>query len=211
MPRENLNKLTDDQLVELLHAGNLMAFNEIYSRYWKKLYAYAHNILCDDTLVEDGLQEVFTNVWVKRSESEIENLKAYLFQSVKNNAITKLRKARFTSFQEQIIENLSSTLRADVHLVNEDLHNAIDLAVNSLPERRRKIFCMSRFEHLSIKEIAEKLNISHRTVENQLSLAMKQIKVSLNDELHLILVTALILSADELKADFLNIIPLLSN
>lgn len=191
--RKNFDQLTDDQLGELLSAGNLLAFNEIYSRYWKKLYAYAHNILCDDTLVEDSLQEVFTNIWVKRSETKIENLKAYLFQSVKNNAITKLRKTRFTSFQEQVIENLSSTLRADVHVINEDLHNAIDLAMISLPERRRKIFCMSRFEHLSIKEIAEKLNISHRTVENQLSLATKQIKVSLSDELHVILVLALIL------------------
>lgn len=156
-----------------------MAFNQVYERYWKRLYAYAFNILRDKGLTQDALHEVFTSIWIKKNSLEVNNLKSYLFNAVRNSAISTLRKERFTELHETIIENLTNPSEAEQNLDYNDLKSKINKAVEDLPAICRTVFYLSRFHNYSISEIATQLNISKRTVENNLTIALKHLRSNL--------------------------------
>ena len=175
----HLQELTDTQLLSLINEGNQLAFNQIYFRYWKRLYAYGFNILNDKGLTQDALHEVFTVIWTKREQLEIGNLKNYLFNAVRNNAISTLRKERFTELHHGILQNLKGSSEAEQNFDLNDLKSTINIAVQDLPKICRTIFYLSRFHDYSVSEIATQLNISKRTVENNLSIALKHLRGSL--------------------------------
>ena len=187
MNKTTIDKLEDDQLIAYVQEGNKLAFDELYNRHWKKLFNFTFNIMHDASLTEDVLQEVFVKVWINREKSTIGNIKPYLFNACRNNAISKIRKAKWTSVHEEVLETLSLKPDIELKLNADDLKQEIDKATETLPKRCREIFYMSRFEHLSIQEISENLNISHRTVENQLSIALKHIRPYISNTLLLAL------------------------
>ena len=176
MEQGDFNKLSDYQFLSLIKQGNQMAFNYFYDKYWKGLFAYAYNILNEKELAEDVLHEVFTRIWINKETIEISNLQNYLFVSVRNKSISLLNKARFTELDESIINNLSLSPEVESNLDYQDLKTTIEDAAMNLPERCRDIFFMSRYQNYSNAEIASHFDISHRTVENQLSIALKHIR-----------------------------------
>ncbi|MEN7551688.1 RNA polymerase sigma-70 factor [Rapidithrix thailandica] len=176
MGQDKLNKLSDDQLLALIKEGNRLAFDHVYNRYWKKLFAYAFNILNEKVLVEDALHEVFTRIWLNKDSIEIANLQNYLFVSVRNKSISLLSKVKFTEFDEHIMDTLSLSPEGEDHLNYQDLKATIEDIAKELPNRCREIFFMSRYKGYSNAEIARHFQISHRTVENQLSIALKHIR-----------------------------------
>ena len=176
-----LNKEPDEVLVSRVQNGDQAAFQCLYERYWKKLYQYSCNILRDEVLCEDVLQEVFINFWNKRQEVSISNLNAYLITSVKNRSINSLKKITFTELHNDIISGLSVAPDATENLYEEALRKTIMDSIKVLPKRCREIFVLSRFEHMSIDEIATKYNISKRTVENQLHIALKHLRNNLDE------------------------------
>ena len=179
MNQDKLHKLSEERLLSFLKEGNQLAFNQIYYRYWEKLYAYTYNILNEKELAEDAIHEVFTWLWFNREKLQITHLKSYLFMAVRNKAINMLDKAKFSAYDEHIMEELFLTTEGEDNLSYQDLKKTIQIAANDLPERCRDIFYKSRFEHLSNKEIAAHYNISNRTVENQLSTALKHLRKAL--------------------------------
>lgn len=191
MNASGINKLEDNQLASLLQQGNRHDFNEIYNRFWKLLFNYTFNILQDTQLTEDVLHEVFLKIWINRQTSNIQNMKAYLINASRNNAISKIRQAKWTNLQEETIKRLSGEPDIELQLDEADLRKEIDQATAALPKRCREIFYMSRFEHLSIQEIADKLNVSHRTVENQISTALKHIRRTIPNSLYCVLLVAM--------------------
>ncbi|MBU3027031.1 RNA polymerase sigma-70 factor [Zobellia galactanivorans] len=176
MDKNTLDKLSDNRLLLLMKEDNLLAFTQIYNRYWKRLFVYTYNILKDEGYVEDTLQEVFITIWTKRGEIQIQNLKGYLFNAVRNKAISKIRKEKLSFAEESIISNLSIPNTIELALEREDLEKTIERALNDLPRRCRAIFYMSRYEEYSITQIANHFKISHRTVENQLHRALKHLR-----------------------------------
>ncbi|QDH81163.1 RNA polymerase sigma-70 factor [Echinicola soli] len=176
---EQPEKNIDKQLVSLLKQGNHLAFQQIYERHWEQLYQSVHNVLHDQALTEDVLHEVFTDLWWRRENWEIRNLKQYLARAVRNGALLKLRNNRWVSISPQFLTGLSTEPEVELDLDHRELSTVIETAINDLPERCRIIFQMSRFEHYSIPEIAQHFNISHRTVENQLHRALKYLKTIL--------------------------------
>lgn len=184
----SMNKHADDGLVALLKMGNRLAFHQIYGRYWKSLYNYTYNILSDAPLTEDCLQDIFVNLWVKREEIQIQNLQAYLFTSSRYKAISALRKIKLSKHHEAVIEELVHRPEVDAKLSLQDLHTEIEKVSYDLPKRCREIFFLSRFSDLSIREISDKLKISNRTVENQLSIALKHIRANISSELIVLIV-----------------------
>ncbi|CAZ95051.1 RNA polymerase sigma factor [Zobellia galactanivorans] len=184
MTPTNLTEISDTRLLILIREGNELAFHQIYNRYWKQLYAYTLNILEDKGLTEDTIQEVFIKIWTNRETTQIERLKNYLFNAVRNNALLKIRDNKFSSLNEQIISTLSLNSEAEQNLNLEDLTFLIKDAASNLPEKRREIFLMSRLQNYSITEIADFFNISHRSVENQLYLASKELRSTLGKSLH---------------------------
>lgn len=159
--------------------GNQLAFKQLYHAYWDKLYAYSYNILNDTFLAEDVLHEVFTQIWTKREQLEIQNLKSYLFNAVRNWALLKIRDDKFTALDETIISKLDFDPEIEQQFDRTDTVLAIENAAKSLPARCRAIFYMSKFQNYSSAEIAVHFNISQRTVENQISLAIKHLRKEL--------------------------------
>lgn len=182
----NLKEITDKQLLSLIKEGNQLAFDQMYNRYWKRLFVYTYNILNDEGYAEDTLQEVFIKIWVKKNELDIQNLKSYLFNAVRNNAISKIRKEKLSVAQEGIIDNLVVPSQIEQNLNRDDLKKTIEKAVINLPTRCKAIFYMSRYQNYTIQEIASHFKISHRTVENQLHLALKHIRKVINTAISII-------------------------
>lgn len=161
----------------------MAAFERIYQLYWSDLYNYAYNIIRNKLVSEEIIQETFFSLWTKREELQItQSLKAYLFTAVKFQTINFIRSEKvkrdyassYSSFKKATVDNSNEE---NIHL--SDLKGVIEKEVSKLPEKCQQIFRLSRNEHQSIKSIADLMNISHKTVENQLSKALRQLRSSL--------------------------------
>ena len=170
-------------IVRNLSKGNLLAFNTLYNEYSGRLYRFAYGYLKSRDEAEELVQEVFTIIWEKRATLKEElSFKSFLF-TITFNIIKK--HFRTKSYLSEFFKNdMGSDIdtQTSQNISYNSLYQYITELVNQLPERRKEIFIKSRFEGLSIKEIAEKMKISHKTVENQLSDALKFIRTNLNKE-----------------------------
>jgi len=170
-------------LVRNLSKGNLLAFNTLYKEYSGRLYRFAFGYLKSEAETEELVQEVFTIIWEKRTELKVElSFKSFLFTIAFNIIRKHFRTKAYLSeyFKTGISDD--QDLQTSQKITYDSLHQYITELVNQLPDRRREIFIKSRFEGLSIKEISEGMKISHKTVENQLTDALKFIRTNLNRE-----------------------------
>ena len=170
-------------LVRSLSKGNLLAFNTLYKEYNNRLYRFALGYLKSEEEAEEIVQEVFTRIWEKRKDLKEElSFKSFLF-TIAFNIIKKHFRTK-TSMSEYFksANPEGSDMQTSEHTTYNSLVQYITDLVDKLPGRRKEIFIKSRFEGHSIKEIAEELNISHKTVENQLTDALKFIRTNLNKE-----------------------------
>lgn len=181
------NSYSDDKLIELIKTGNNLAFNQLFNRYWKSLYAYSFKVFKDHNLSEDAIQEVFGRLWEKRETVEIKNVKAYLFQAVKFQIAANIRRVRFTELHLQVLDKLNYVRDVEDRINYQELNNRLENALEELPDRCREIFHMSRFQNMSNQEIADRLNISKRTVENQISRGLQKLSQSL-ETAHLLII-----------------------
>lgn len=170
-------------LVKELSKGNILAFNTLFREYGKRLYRFAFGYLKSEDEAEELVQEVFTIIWEKRADLKEElSFKAYLFtiafNIIRKHFRTKAQLSEF--FKTGAGDDLDMQTSQKINY--DSLYQYITELVNQLPEKRRIIFEKSRFEGLSIKEIAEEFKISHKTVENQLTEALKFIRTNLNKE-----------------------------
>ena len=178
---KNFKANSDEGLVKLLMQQEFGAFEEIYLRYWKKLYSNAFKRVQSREVAEELVQDIFTSLWVNRETLAIEILSAYLYTAIKYKVINYLEKElsrrAYSEFQIQSAIRVSNSTEEMV-LLNE-LNMALEKEIQKLPPKRQQIFKMSREERLSIKEVASNLGISEKTAENQLGRAIKVIKMNL--------------------------------
>lgn len=173
---------SDDVLLEQLRAGNRRAFEVIYRKYWPALYLSAYNILRDRDACKDILQEVFVKLWTRRSEVHIHALESYLHTAVRFKVLTAVKNSgRKVIIEEGELERLAGTTALNDTLSQQDIHRLLDREIAGLPRRCREVFVLSRKEHLSNKEIARRLGITPKTVENQITLALQRIRTTLGD------------------------------
>ena len=173
----------ESQLVYNLSRGNLLAFNTLYKEFSGRLYRFAVGYLKSETEAEELVQEVFTIIWEKRADLKEElSFKSFLF-TIAFNIIRKHFRTK-SYFAEYFKSELNPDLdmQTTQKITYNSLHQYITELVNKLPERRKEIFIKSRFQGLTIKEIAEEMKISHKTVENQLTDALKFLRTNLNRE-----------------------------
>ena len=170
-------------LVRNLSKGNLLAFNTLYKEYSGRLYRFAFGYLKSEAEAEELVQEVFTIIWEKRADLKEElSFKSFLF-TISFNIIRKhFRTKAYLSEYFKTGINDDIDMQTSQKITYDSLYQYIAGLVNQLPRRRKEIFIKSRFEGLSIKEISEELKISHKTVENQLTDALKFIRTNLNKE-----------------------------
>jgi RNA polymerase sigma-70 factor (ECF subfamily) len=165
-------------------------FSQIYLKYYPRLILFAKEYVISEEDAENIVQDVFLSLWENRNiPHTIVNLDAYLFKLIKNRSIDFLRvklseRNRYqtiqNSFESELRLKLNSLESFDSYYMNEEnIEKIVAEIIHSLPEKCREIFVLSRFEQLKHKEIAQKLNISVNTVENQIGIAIKKLYVSL--------------------------------
>jgi RNA polymerase sigma-70 factor (ECF subfamily) len=171
--------------VDLLKQDNHQAFDEIYQRYWSSLYAYSYNRLRSELASEEIVQEVFLNLWTKRNTSEpIISLSAYLFTGVKYRLLNEIKAAQVRKKFAVNFDAFQITTYSDITqetVAFGDLQLALETKVSNLPPKCRHIFQLSRQKNLSISEISNVLHISPKTVENQLTKALKYLRLELKE------------------------------
>lgn len=160
------------------------AFEELFRSYFTPLCSFAQKFVNDIDEAKDIVHNVFINLWNKRNEINMEtSLKSYLFQGVHNRSLNYIRDnknlVRFDT--PQIEGELSQYLESKDHLESSEAESRINYALDDLPAKCKEIFLMNRFDGLKYREIAEKLNISIKTVETQMSRALKTLREKLSD------------------------------
>lgn len=182
-------RYTSDELLALLVRDDEAAFSELYERYWEKLFVIAHNRLRDKTAAEDIVHDVFTALWTNRQTSHIEAIENYLAVAVKYAVLNKVK--RTIREREKTARSMTDAPQAECH-IETALHyktilERLKQEVEQLPTHCRVIFKYSREEGLPVKEIARRLHISPKTVENQLGKAVRQLKLAARSLLHSLL------------------------
>lgn len=171
-------RFTDEQLVESLQIGKEKAFEEIYLRYWYRLYAIAYQETGTKEEAEELVQDVFENIWCKREESVIKHLRAYLVVSMKHR-VTNYIKSSITQrkYQEYLVLNeIQQSYGTDEIVHFSDLSKAVEEVMKKLPEKTSEVFRLSRFENQSVKDIAQKLRLTEKGVEYHITQSLKVLK-----------------------------------
>ncbi len=171
----NLNE--EKKLVDEIRRGSEAAFEKIFRRYYRPLCLFSTKILGDDEPAEEVVQDFFVKLWERREGFMVEaSVKNYLFRSVKNLSINVIKHEQIKlKHAQQVMADAEANDFKD-HFMEVDLERAIEKSIEELPEKRREIFRLSREEGLKYREIAERMNISIKTVEAQMGLAIKTLR-----------------------------------
>lgn len=160
---------TLNELLQLVKDSDKLAFDELYRRTWKKLYTESYHKLKDEDLAKDVVQEIFVDFWNKRKQRHIQNVEGYFLRAVKFKVIDKFRKKDFITEEiEDFADVLASSEFSDSRLLDEELDHLFNYWVDQLPNKRREIFLLRYEEGLTSEEIGKLLNISTKTVQNQI-------------------------------------------
>lgn len=176
------SKFPDDKLALLVRAGDHAAFTEIFNRYSAILYAHAYNKLREENDARDVVQEMFINLWAKKENLDAaNNLSGYLYTAVRNGIFNLIKHKKITSAYAESFTSLNEETEVITdYLVREKQFAAIIAnEIAALPPRMREIFELRQKEHLSNREIAQKLGLAESTVADQMKKALKTLRVRL--------------------------------
>ncbi|MEQ7802107.1 sigma-70 family RNA polymerase sigma factor [Pedobacter sp. ASV1-7] len=175
---------TLEELFLYVKEGDHGAFDELYGRTWEDLYIKTYSKLKIEDLAKDVVQEVFVDLWNKRTERKIDNVMAYLMQAVKFKVIDEFRKSKYKFVEiDNFIEQIRDSSDADDQLISKEFFSLLRQWTETLPRKRREIFRLKYEEDLSNKEIAEQLGVSVKTVQNQLLNSSFELKLLLRNAL----------------------------
>lgn len=174
--------MDENFLKQGLHEKNKVVFDFVFQYYYSGLCAYAESIVKDEEAVEDVVQELFVTIWIKSEQLTItSSLKNYLFSSVKNRCFDYLKHEKVKQKSVRILK-ASEEPNNDTPenwVAESELRTMIEKSLQKLPPRCEEIFRLSRFQGLKNQEIADQLGLSKRTVELQVSNALKVLRKDL--------------------------------
>lgn len=166
-------------------------FEQVFKSHFKSLHAYACTIMRDPMPAEEIVQNIFLKLWEKKEDITIkENISVYLYRAVHNESLNYLRHRKVRSaYQSYAMRQHKQTEQEKPaeKVVMKELEKKLEIALQELPEQCRTIFQLSRFEDLKYREIADKLGLSVKTIENQMGKALKLLRLKLVDFLPTIL------------------------
>lgn len=174
--------MTEQELISGIASGSSKAFEELFMVYYTPLVAFAYKMVSDDDLARELVQDVIVQFYEKRDAISIHtSLKAHLYQSVRNRCLNYLKRQSLIKGHHQVIldENRDSEGYFQDTMEQNELELKLYGLIKALPDKCREVFEMSRFEGISNQEISEKLAISKRTVETQISKALKFLRDNL--------------------------------
>ena len=183
-------ELENDAIGTLLAQRDETAFEQVFKTHFKRLHAYAFTILRDEVEAEEMVQQVFFKLWDRNENLSLSgSVSAYLYRAVHNESLNYIKHQKVRSnHQLHVAYSMKNEVEHPAKKVMAgELEKKIHTALNELPEQCRTIFQMSRFDELKYREIADKLGISVKTVENQMGKALKLLREKLVDFLIFIL------------------------
>lgn len=181
----HFNKIDDADLTRRVKSGEKEAYQALFERYAPKIYHFALSYLKSTADSEELVQDVFLKVWEKRDILDAtQNIKAFIFKIAINTIYDFIRRKNIeNAFQEFSKANYAADSNHTWDtVIFEEMHTTINSLVAQMPEQRKKIFKLSKNKGLSNDEIAQELNLSKRTVENQLYRALLFLKEHLRNE-----------------------------
>jgi RNA polymerase sigma-70 factor (family 1) len=187
---------TDEELYCMVKTGDRKAFNLLYDRYWEVVYKKAFSYLHDADAAGEIVNDIFLNIWLKRDKLNIITFKNYLTTAARyrvyNHLHTKKKNA-LMYVEDYDTLNVRSFSSQEESFSASEIYHRISRLLENLPKRCKEIFLLSRMDHLSNSEIAVKLDVSKRTVENQISKAVKHLRNNLRDVMGLLLLILFLL------------------
>ena len=181
-----MKQLSDDGLLQLIKSENHLAFTILVDRYWTRLYQHLFSRIRNEDDAEDAVQEIFIGFWKNKSTiicNHEDSLGPYLFSAAKYCAIDYFSKPEtaipYENALETVLEYASSDCSDEVVLLHE-LRQIINTEIANLPDRLRQPYLLSREDHLSIKEIANQLQLSEQTVKNNISTVLSKLKIKVD-------------------------------
>ncbi len=176
--------MSDTTVIDKLKKGDKAAFDELFRTHYKYLVVIAHKYLNDRDGARDMVQDVFLDIWKRRADLKIDqSAKFFLRRAVINNCLARKRKSdRITINSELVSVDRSGDNSTADQLAFNDINDFVNNVINELPERCREVFILSRKKEMSHKEIAAELDISTKTIENQMTKALKIIRLELKSK-----------------------------
>jgi RNA polymerase sigma-70 factor (ECF subfamily) len=172
--------LRDEELLRMLQQGDEQALTLLYRRHWETLFLAAYRVLKDREACKDLVQELFTEIWQRSATIQLTgSFKAYLASSIRYKVFRYIRQH---PVPEACFEHLAERMQTpspESELAVKELQARLNALVNTLPEKCAQIYRMSREQQLSYKEIAGRLNVSVKTVENQINIALRRLRIAL--------------------------------
>lgn len=165
---------TDEKLIEAIRGNDYISYNKLFERYYGRLCQYVYSLLMDKSDTEDVVQELFLNIWKNRERIEIkENVGGYLYMMAKHLALNHLRsKVHFNNLSEAQ-DQLSYE---DNRVESEEFRVALYGCIDHLSDRCKEVLLLHRIKGLKQKEISEKLDISVKTIKNQIWTSLQRLK-----------------------------------
>ena len=176
--------LSEKKILKRIKEGHINEFETLFKEYYERLCAFGIKYVKNIEQAEEVVQDTFYNIWKNRKTLNIKtSLKSYLYTAVRNNCLQVLRTRSLDIKYENYYKShyTNESISPADELNAKELSNVINKALNSLPERCKVIFKMSRYEGLKYHEIAEKLAISIKTVEANMGKALKHFRMHLKE------------------------------
>ncbi len=176
----------DKRLIKGLKNGDRKIFEEIYRFYYPQLFGYCLSYIGNSEDAKEIIQTIFLRLWIRRKELKINlSLKAYLYIAAKNESLNYINHNKIKDRYSQFTMDAEKPAQENIQqkMEKEELEFLIKRTILKLPDKRRKIFELSRFEGLKYDDIAKKLSVSVKTVESQMTKALKTLRKALKDYL----------------------------
>lgn len=181
-----MNMFTDETaLIQQLHSGSRQAFETVFRTYYKMMCTFAVYYTKDGEIAEEIVQDLFCKIWEKRSDLKINtSLKSYLYKSTYNHLLNHKRQEEVSKkYVKSQLESRNNSFENTDSIIQKQLAQQIQKAIDSLPEKRREIFILSRNNGLKYQEIADVLDIKLKTVESQMVKALEHLRQQLKEYL----------------------------
>ncbi|MDJ1494421.1 sigma-70 family RNA polymerase sigma factor [Cytophagaceae bacterium DM2B3-1] len=190
----NLKNLSDDELTILMKNGIEGAFDEIYNRYWDKLFYAAYRMVKSTQVAEEITQDTFMLVWTKRQTLDIQSLKPYLAAMLRYEVYRYLAKSKQAEQTQSLIQHTKpKSVSIEEEIENKLLLEIITKLTNQLPEKCRLVFQYNKLQDKPLADVCEEMKISQKTAEAHLTKALKVIRMNLSNAMHMLLQLMLLL------------------
>lgn len=180
MREDHSDKDTITKFGRLVKNSDREAFNTLFELLWEPMYTYAASVIMDNSIAKDLVQEVWIDYWQRREDVKVSNIKSYLYKAIRYRCYNTLRDLKFNETQIEAANAVCITSEIELEEDVTELSKRINDTLSGLPKRCQEVFRLSRMCNVNNKEIAERLNISQRSVENQISLALRKLRKDLS-------------------------------